>query len=273
MKRIPWDWRLLKRVITSRGFLLKEVPGQLPVELFPDRKGLAEKTLQGNVTEGKKARRDIAEYLITEKGLPTRPGYEKTAKVVRLGLAAFRGESFRVIGKKLDAHGGKLDKLLSEVEAIRLALKGLLHVTATVLLLGGLGFAGHRLRASMTSGETASATQTPPVGDVVNGATGAAEVYAAGVRAVLGALLDMGKKEVKEKEFWIPKDPFPFQKLEKDCDRRLGEVAINGGCWFRSADVKPPCELLFRHGDSCYRPVAADPTKPVGMSPVVPGQP
>ena len=89
------------------------------------------------------------------------------------------------------------------------------------------------------------------------------------LRAALAAL-DMGKKE--EKELWIPKEPAPWQKLEKACTPDLGEEAINGGCWFSSAAVKPPCKLLFRHGDACYRPVAADPTKPVGMSPVVPGQ-
>jgi hypothetical protein len=63
MKRIRWDWRLLKLVVTSRGYLLKEVPGQLPLEKFPNRKGLAEKTLHGNAAEGKKAPRKIAEYL------------------------------------------------------------------------------------------------------------------------------------------------------------------------------------------------------------------
>jgi len=262
MKRIPWDWRLLKLVLTSRGVPLKEVPSLLPVDLFPDRKGLAEKTLQANVTDAKDARRDIAEYLVDH--VPTRPGYEKTAKVVKLGLAAFRGESFRVIGKRLDAHGGKLDKLLSEVEAIRLALKGLLHVTATVLLLGGLGFAGHQLRAGMTSGETASATQMPPVSDAAKGATG----RRFDVRIFLGALLDLGKKV---EENWVPKEPLPGQKLAKDCKESLGEEVINGGCWFASKKLNPPCGELFRHGDTCYRPVAADPNKPVGMLPNAPG--
>jgi hypothetical protein len=268
MKRIRWDWRLLKLLVMSRGYLLKEVPGRLPVEEFPNRRGLAEKTLHGNVAEGKAAPRKIAEYLMTEEGMPTRPGYEKTAKVVRLGLAALRGESFRVIGKKLDAHSGKLDKLLSEVEAIRAVLKVAVHVTATVLLLVGLGFAGHQLRGDVSSGETASATRVPPVGDTAKGATGAPG-FVVYLRTVLGGVLDLGKKA---EESWIPKDPYPGQKPEKDCDRRLGEMPINGGCWVRIDYVKPPCELLFRHGDSCYRPVAADPTKPVGMSPVVPGQ-
>jgi hypothetical protein len=266
MKRIPWDWRLLKLVLTSRGVPLKEVPALLPEDQFPDRNGLAEKTLQANVTGGKNARRDIAEYLVTHA--PTRPGYEKTAKVVGLGLAAWRGESFRVIGKRLDAHGGKLDKLLSEVEAIRLALKGFLHVTTTVLLIAGLGFAGwHQLRAGVSSGETASAT-LPPVGDAAKGATGAPG-FVVYLRTVLGGVMDLGKKA---EENWIPKTPYPGQKLEKDCNPDLGEKPINGGCWVYIFDVKPPCKLLFRHGDSCYRPVSADPTKPVGMFPGVPGQ-
>jgi len=265
MKRIRWDWRLLKLVLASRGYFLKEVAGLLPEKKFPDRKGLAEKTLQGNAAEGKKARRDIAEYLMTEEGMPTRPGYEKTAKVVRLGLAALRGESFRVIGKKLDAHGGKLDKLLSEVEAIRALFKVAVHVTAIVLLIGGLGFAGHQLRADVSSAETTNTTRVPPVVNVVNGAMNAAE---AALRAALSAL-DMGKKA--ETEFWIPKEPYPWQKT-KDCNPDLGERLINGGCWAGMVDVKPPCKLLFRHGDICYRPVAADPNKPVGMLPDNPGQ-
>jgi hypothetical protein len=88
-------------------------------------------------------------------------------------------------------------------------------------------------------------------------------------QAVLGALLDLGKKT---EELWIPKDAFPGQKLAKDCDPRAGEVAINGGCWVGVIGVNPPCGILFRHGDICYRPVSADPQKPVGVFPAVPGQ-
>jgi hypothetical protein len=89
------------------------------------------------------------------------------------------------------------------------------------------------------------------------------------LRALLGALLDLGKKN---EELWIPKDPFPGQKLAKDCDPRLGEQAINGGCWVGIVGVKPPCGILFRHGDICYRPVSADPQKPVGIFPTTPAQ-
>ena len=59
----------------------------------------------------------------------------------------------------------------------------------------------------------------------------------------------------------IPKFTLPGQKAAP-CNEALGEVAINGNCWFASRDVKPPCGLLFRQGDACYRPIAAEPKKP-----------
>jgi hypothetical protein len=55
----------------------------------------------------------------------------------------------------------------------------------------------------------------------------------------------------------IPVKTLPGQKVAP-CDAGVGEVAINGNCWFASRDVKPPCGRLFRQGDACYRPVAAD---------------
>jgi hypothetical protein len=84
----------------------------------------------------------------------------------------------------------------------------------------------------------------------------------AALRLALSQLLDFGKKA---EEYWIPDAPYPWQKLEKDCDREMGETAVKGGCWVKVADIKPPCGKLFRHGDACYRPVAADPSKPVGL--------
>jgi hypothetical protein len=91
---------------------------------------------------------------------------------------------------------------------------------------------------------------------------------AAYLRTALAAVLNIGKKS---EELWIPKEPYPGQKLEKDCDPDLGEVAINGGCWVKT-HVKPPCLKLFRHGDACYRPANADPQKPIGLFPEAPGQ-
>jgi len=51
-------------------------------------------------------------------------------------------------------------------------------------------------------------------------------------------VLDLGKKA---EENWVPKEPLPGQKLAKDCKASLGEEAINGGCWFASKKLNPPC--------------------------------
>jgi hypothetical protein len=61
----------------------------------------------------------------------------------------------------------------------------------------------------------------------------------------------------------IPKFTLPGQRVAP-CDAGLGEEAINGNCWAWQGAVKPPCGRLFRRGDKCYAPVAADPKKPVG---------
>jgi hypothetical protein len=61
-------------------------------------------------------------------------------------------------------------------------------------------------------------------------------------------------------------EPLEGQRLPP-CDEGLGQRAISGGCWFKSGDVKPPCGRLYRKGDHCYIPVAADPKQPVGGEP------
>ncbi|HLL52445.1 MAG TPA: hypothetical protein VK447_02805 [Myxococcaceae bacterium] len=282
MKRIRWDWRLLKLIAESRGFLIKEIPGQLPEKKFKKRKGLAESTLHGKAKKGKPASRKVAEYLASEEGLPTRKGFEKTSKVVRLGLAAMNGLPSPTVAGKLDAlsgkldtthakidingakldshtaklgsHGEKLDAIRTELAAFRAEHKSGRHVTGTVLgilLLVGL-FAGRQVLTNTSNAETPTSTA------------------AALVRAALGGLLDLGKKT---EEYWIPDAPASWQKLAQDCDRSLGEEPINGGCWVRISIVNPPCGKLFRHGDACYRPVAADPTKPVGLVRTLRGQP
>jgi len=91
------------------------------------------------------------------------------------------------------------------------------------------------------------------------------------LETLLGAIAsgEMGKKAPEEQ--FIPDGPLPGQK-RPPCDDGLGEDDVNGGCWGSMAKVKPPCGRLFRHGDLCYRPIAADPSKPVGLVPKRPGQ-
>jgi len=95
---------------------------------------------------------------------------------------------------------------------------------------------------------------------------------ALGFKAFLGAILsaEMGKNEPAEQ--FVPDKPLPGQKTPP-CNPRLGEAEIKGSCWGdMSGAVKPPCVPLYREGQKCYRPIAADPQKGVGMVREAPGQ-
>jgi len=89
----------------------------------------------------------------------------------------------------------------------------------------------------------------------------------------LGALasnaVEMGEKAPPEK--WIPQHPFADQKVPP-CDAGLYEEPIGGGCWLWVGAANPPCGRLFRSGDKCYRPIAADPKKPVGSNAEAPAK-
>ncbi|HLL55963.1 MAG TPA: hypothetical protein VK447_20545 [Myxococcaceae bacterium] len=259
-------WTLLRLVAEAKGYNFKELSARLR-KRFPNREGLGSSAIYDKANLGKKAPREVADF-ITSDAVNVRKGYETPAKVVRMGLAAWRGEPSPAIGKrldtlgnkldsangKLDSNGGKLDALQAAVAEMRAEQKSARHVTGTVLgllLLLGL-FAGRQLLTS-----TSNAVAPPSA--------------AAAFRLAVGHLLDLGKKS---DEYWIPAAPYPWQKLAKDCNASLGEEAINGGCWVpvERSRKAPPCGELFRHGDICYRPVAADPTKPVGLVRTVPGQ-
>ena len=90
------------------------------------------------------------------------------------------------------------------------------------------------------------------------------------VTAFLGALVspEMAKKVPAEQ--FVPDRPLPGQKLPP-CSSDLQEKEMSGGCWMRGFEG-PPCKSLFRHEDGCYRPIAADPAKGVGLVPEAPGQ-
>jgi len=179
-----------------------------------------------------------------------------------------------VVSGKLDAMQTRLndtastiDRLTLKVTESRKANERMFWAVVVLCLLVLVLMSGRPTHPEASrAAEMTTATQQPPVVNVANGTT----VRRLDLRVFLAALLDMGKKV---EENWIPKEPFPGQKLAKDCKASLGERAINGGCWFASLDVKPPCGELFRHGDICYRPVAADPTKPLGLAPSGPSQP
>jgi len=142
-----------------------------------------------------------------------------------------------------------------------------------VLVIGAMGF--------MTwQSASRAAPSAPALCLMVNvgqgGADMAARTLPGGIpvlfdlQTFLGALMsgEMGKKAPVE--LYMPARPLPGQKLPP-CESRLKEKEVNGGCWDKNAEG-PPCEMLFRYGDGCYRPIAADPSKPVTLVPDAAGQ-
>ena len=197
-------------------------------------------------------------------------------------------------GSTLDRHGTQLGTLQATVKDTHASVESLAakvdsseqqrrrdkwHSLAAIF---GTGVGAVLLIGLMLQGQRVPSTApAAPVQCItVNQGQGAADVAGrmlpggapAGfdLRTFLGAIAsgEMGKKAPEE--LWIPDQPLPGQKLPP-CEARLGEAEIKGGCWGNmTAAVKPPCGLLFRYGDGCYRPVAADPKKSVGLVPEQP---
>jgi len=80
------------------------------------------------------------------------------------------------------------------------------------------------------------------------------------------AIGDPGGGPKRPAEQQVPTFTMPGQRVAP-CDAELGMETIHGNCWVGVVSVKPPCGRLFRHGDICYAPVAADPKKPVELAP------
>jgi len=165
--------------------------------------------------------------------------------------------------RKLTEVEGKLDRANAQLKRLVWAVGGI--GVAVVMAVLALVFS---LRTSASavpaSPPVAAAPPVAPVRDVfVNVAPGIV-VDAAGVHidsppSLLGPL--SGQMGEKSPERWIPKEPLPGQK-KAPCETRLQEETLNGGCWMQGPKA-PPCDLLYRSGDHCYRPIAADPNKSV----------
>ncbi|KFE62932.1 serine/threonine protein kinase [Hyalangium minutum] len=67
------------------------------------------------------------------------------------------------------------------------------------------------------------------------------------------ATVDMGGSRPGGVALEMPKKPLPGQR-QPPC--KYPAVAINGGCWGRFADAKPPCgDEAYEWGDGCYWPM------------------
>ena len=183
---------------------------------------------------------------------------------------------FEETHEHLDKAHAQLDAVEVKVDKTRTALnraeEGISSLVSAMWGAGGLIALGLAALALVpTHGARAQLSAAPPPSPapqiiVVTAAAQGGTPLAFDVQALLGAVSaqQMGSKVVDNP---IPSQPLPYQKVAP-CLEEAGEKAIEGSCWFRSGDVKPPCgRYLFRHDDGCYRPVAADPKKSVGIPP------
>ena len=232
-----------------RGKTIKRDPHELAVALlahFPVDKlahGLADAlTKEASLWSGAGSLLDICARAIADR-MPHMP------KLRELKLA-------RHIARHLDRLGVK-----------RLALAGAAG-GAVACVVGLVFLAVFHFHTSSTADASASpqaasvqTRSTQPVIIVANMAQGGAPIVF-DLQALLGAIArgEMGKQAPMDQP--LPDKPLPGQKLPP-CSANFFEKEINGGCWAELGD-KPPCRALFRQGDRCYRPIAADPQKPVG---------
>lgn len=91
--------------------------------------------------------------------------------------------------------------------------------------------------------------QAPRAGEVVDAGTSELADTALSARA----MVDMGGSRPGGVALEMPKKPLPGQR-QPPC--KYPAVAINGGCWGRFADAKPPCgDEAYEWGDGCYWPM------------------
>jgi hypothetical protein len=182
------------------------------------------------------------------EGLETRRGYERQTEIVTTGLLARHGT--RPAVQEPPSVSQRVVRVLREF-ALRFrhaSWKPIAITAASGALVGCLVLL------------VAGAARPGPLMVIVSRPS--ADHSPAWVGFDPKSLLDVpakwGEKPLDQP---IPTFTLPGQKVAP-CDAGLSEEVINGNCWMRSATVKPPCGRLFRQGDACYRPIAAEPKKP-----------
>jgi len=185
------------------------------------------------------------------EGMETRIGYERQTEIVTAGLLAAHADRPAVgIRARLPA-GQRIFRLVRRLaERFGRAAWKPIAIAGTGALVGCL--------ALLVAPLLAGAAQLGPLVVVLPGAGPDGSTVSFDPRGLVDKAAEWGEKPLDQP---IPVKTLPGQKVAP-CDPRWGEVAINGNCWLRVADVKPPCGLLFRQEDSCYRPIAAEPKRP-----------
>jgi len=171
---------------------------------------------------------------------------------------------------KVKSMGAKVDKTLAATGRVEALLGYLVSAMWGAGGLVGLGLAvaayffthgthpvppaaappAPRVTVNVGTGSSAEATQVPPSSETP-------EPWPVAV------FIETGEKLPPER--YIPNGPLPGQ-MKPPCDALQSHEAINGGCW---APIlrQPPCGRLYRQGNICYSPIAANPKEPVGTEP------
>jgi len=184
--------------------------------------------------------------------METRIGYQRQTEIVTAGLRAAYGapplpasqriahRAFRFLRRLAE----RLDRAFWTRIAVT-AASGALVAVLLVPLLAGAARPGPFVLVLPGAGPDGSTVSFDP-------------------RSLLDPPVAWGEKPLDQP---IPVKTLPGQKAAP-CNAEAGEEAIYGNCWAWMGALKPPCgRLAFRQGDKCYRPVAADPKKPIGPAP------
>ena len=237
------------------------------------------------------------------EGMETRRGYERQTEIVTRGLLALHGDPPSEEVERLAAelrerlaaseHALKLVEALEEKAGQRLTSLGqkLAEKSASELtpklveaidekasqravrfsqqLAEGFRRAS-RKHGVISAGSVAlvgclvllaaGATRTSRLVVVLPGAAPDGSAVSFDPEAFLATPAAWGEKPLDQP---IPVKTLPGQKVAP-CDAGIGQLEINGNCWVQVGTAKPPCGRLFRQGDACYIPVAAEPKKPAG---------
>jgi hypothetical protein len=190
------------------------------------------------------------------EGMETRVGYERQTEIVTAGLrAAHAGRPAAGVRPRLPA-GLRVSRLIRKIAERfgRASWKPIFISAGSGALVGCLVLL---VVAPLLPGRANAAVQPGPPVVIIPGAAadGSPLWFEPGA---LVALADPGGVRPAEQE--VPRKTLPGQKVAP-CDEGLRQEAIYGNCWIPIVGA-PPCGRLFRHGDKCYAPVAAEPKKP-----------
>jgi hypothetical protein len=178
-------------------------------------------------------------------------GYERQTEIVAAGLRAAHADRPAARLPAVQRAWRFLRKLAERF--VRLSWRPVAVTAASGALVGCLVLLG------------GGAARPGPLVVVLPGAGPDGSTVSFDPGAILATPAAWGEKPLDQP---IPVKTLPGQKVAP-CDAGLSEEAINGNCWAWMGG-EPPCGRLFRQGNKCYLPVAADPKKPVGPPPDAP---